>query len=195
MIPSEFLNIFAAFGLSAAAGFNAWATLFIVSLAARFGFLTLAAPYDIMATDPVVIGLFILMVVEGLADKVPVLDHASHLIHTVLQPAAGAILFASQSSVITDVSPYLAFFVGALVAGSIHGIRAAFRPVVTISTVGHGNVVVSTVEDIVAVMLTAGFILAPAYMILVMIASMMLIIWLWRSRSSRLPGHVEVGEG
>ncbi len=195
MIPPEFLRLFAAFGLSAAAGFNAWATLFIVSLAGRLGFLVLAPPYDIMATDPVVIGLFILTVVEGLADKVPVLDHISHLIHTVLQPAAGAILFASQSNVITEVSPYLAFFVGALVAGSIHGVRATFRPIVTVATVGHGNAVVSIIEDVAAIMLTIGFILAPAYMVVVTVAGIMLIIWLWRNRSPRPPTHAEVGEG
>ncbi len=80
-------------------------------------------------------------------------------------------------------------------AGSIHGARAAFRPIVTISTVGHGNVVVSAVEDVVAVMLTIGFILAPVYMIVAMAASIMLIIWLWRSRPACLPEHVEAGEG
>lgn len=187
MIPPEFLNIFGAFGLAAAAGFNAWATLLVVSLAARFGLLALAPPYDIMATDPVVAGLLILTVVEGLADKVPVLDHASHLVHTVLQPAAGAILFASRSNVATDVSPYLAFFVGALVAGGVHGIRATLRPVVTVSTVGHGNALVSTLEDVAAVMLTIGFILAPAYMLVVIMAGIMLIGWLWRHRTLHPP--------
>jgi len=187
MIPTEFLRIFEAFGLSAAAGFNAWATLFIVSLAARLGLLTLAPPYDIMASDPVVAGLFVLMVVEGLADKVPVFDHASHLIHAVLQPAAGAVLFASRSNVITDVSPVLAFFVGALVAGSVHGVRAAFRPLVTVTTAGHGNPLVSALEDVAAVMLAVGFILAPAFMIAVTAASLMLAVWLWRHRSATGP--------
>lgn len=180
MIPTEFLRIFEAFGLSAAAGFNAWATLFIVSLTARLGLLTLAPPYDIMASDPVVVGLFVLMLVEGLADKVPGFDHASHLIHTVLQPAAGAILFASRSNVITEVSPVLAFFVGALVAGSVHGVRAAFRPVVTLTTAGHGNALVSILEDIAAVMLVIGVILAPALMVLSTAASLVTLIWLRR---------------
>ncbi|MBI1800235.1 MAG: DUF4126 domain-containing protein [Chloroflexi bacterium] len=182
MIPPEFLHIFAAFGLSAAAGFNAWATLFIVSLAARFGWLTLSTPYDVMASDPVVGGLFILMLIEGLADKVPGVDHLSHLVHTVLQPAAGAILFASQANVITQTAPFLAFFVGALVSGGIHGARTLFRPVVTMTTAGHGNPLVSLAEDVAAVALSAASILMPVLVLAASVTVPIAAILLWKNQ-------------
>ncbi len=181
-MPQEFVGIFGAFGFATAAGLNAWATLFIVSLAGRLGFLTLAPPYDVMTTIPVMVGLFIFMLVEGLADKVPGVDHISHIIHTVLQPIAGGILFASQAGVITEMSPILAFFVGALVAGSIHGVRATVRPMVTVSTAGTGNAVVSAAEDVAAVTITIGSVLAPVLAFGAIVVLIVVGVWFWRRR-------------
>lgn len=157
MIPPEFLGIFAAFGVATATGLNAWVPLCMVAVAARFGLITLVGPYDVMAEDVVVLGLLIIAVIEGLADKVPAVDHLSHLLHFALQPAAGAILFAAEANIITNISPVLAFFVGALVAGGVHSVRAlVVRPAVTASTMGAGNPVVSVVEDVAAAMLAVG---------------------------------------
>lgn len=179
-MPQDFVGVFGAFGFASAAGLNAWITLFIVALAGRLGVLTLSSPYDVMTSLPVLIGLFIMVLIEGLADKIPVVDHASHVIHTVLQPVAGAILFASQAGVITSMSPVLAFFVGALVAGTIHAARMAVRPLVTVSTAGVGNAVVSATEDAAAVTITVGSILAPALGIVLVIFFLLVAVWLWR---------------
>lgn len=178
----QFAGIFAAFGFATSAGLNAWLTLFLVSLAARFGFLTLAKPFDVMASTPIIIFLCIMMLIEGLADKIPVVDHASHLIHVVLQPIAGAILFASQAGVITDMPAALAFIVGALVAGTIHGVRATVRPVVTATTAGTGNAVVSAGEDVAAATITIGTILFPIFMFFVIVLALILVAWLWQRR-------------
>ncbi len=181
-MPQDFVHLFAAFGFASAAGLNAWVTLFIVSLAARLGFLTLAQPYDVMTSTPVIVGLFIIMLIEGLADKIPGLDHASHVLHTVLQPVAGAILFAAQAGVITSMSPILAFFIGALVAGSIHGLRMTVRPLITVSTGGLGNPVVSTGEDAAAITITVSAIVAPVLAIIAVVLVLALGLWLWRRR-------------
>jgi hypothetical protein len=176
----QFAGLFAAFGFATAAGFNAWLTLFVVSVAARLGMLSLAAPYDIMTHPVVMVGLFVMMLIEGTADKIPGVDHVSHIVHTVIQPIAGAILFATQAGVITSVSPILAFFVGALVAGSIHGARATVRPAVTVSTGGMGNPIVSAGEDIAAFAITLGSILAPFIVIFLILIVLWLVLWLWR---------------
>lgn len=178
----DFASLLAGFGFATAAGLNAWVTLFLVSLAARFGFITLASPYDVMATTPVLIGLFVIMLIEGLADKIPGVDHASHILHTVIQPAAGALLFASQACVITDISPLLAFFGGALVAGSIHGVRATVRPVITASTLGVGNAVVSAGEDAAAVTITLATIVAPLLAAVLCVVLVVLVVRLWPRR-------------
>jgi hypothetical protein len=181
-MPQDFVAMFAGFGFASAAGLNAWITLFVVALAGRLGFLTLSSPYDVMTSVPVMVGLFIMMLIEGLADKIPVVDHASHVVHFVLQPIAGAILFASQANVITSMSPMLAFFVGALVAGTIHTARATVRPVVTVSTAGVGNPVVSAAEDVAALTITIGSIIAPLLGLLFIVLFLSLAIWLWRRR-------------
>ena len=155
------LGTASAFGLAAATGLNSTLPLLIVGLAARFGLLTLVAPYDAVASDVALIGLGILALGEIAADKIPGADTIVHLIQGPLTMAAGAILFASQSSMIQDVSPGLAILVGLLTAGGVHTLRAIVRPVVTIATMGLGGPVVSTAEDVGAVGLTVTALVAP----------------------------------
>src|SRR6185436_15890512 len=117
------LGTASAFGLAAATGLNSSLPLLIVGLAARFGLLTLAAPYDAVSSDVALIGLSVLALGEIVADKIPGADSIVHIIQGPLTMAAGAILFASQSSLIQDVSPGLAILVGLLTAGGVHTLR------------------------------------------------------------------------
>jgi hypothetical protein len=171
-------GIFTAFGLSSSAGLNAYLPLLIVALTARFtNLINLQAPFDWL-TNPWVIGLLaVLLLIEIVADKVPVVDHANDVIQTVVRPAAGAILFAANANVITDVHPALALGAGILVAGGVHATKATVRPVVTASTGGLGNPVVSTLEDIVALVVSVMAILLP---ILTFIAIVVLAALIWR---------------
>jgi hypothetical protein len=181
-MPQQFVAMFAGFGFASAAGLNAWVTLFIVATAARLGFLSLSSPYDVMTSIPIMVFLGVMVLIEGLADKIPGVDHASHLVHFVLQPIAGAILFASQAGVISDMSPVLAFIVGALVAGTVHAARATVRPAVTVSTAGMGNAVVSAAEDVGAITITIASIIAPVLVVIVLACVLVLVLWLWGHR-------------
>jgi hypothetical protein len=187
-MPQDFVAMFAGFGFATAAGLNAWVTLFLVSVAGRLGFLTLAQPYDIMSSWPIMAFLFAMMLIEGLADKIAGLDHISHLLHTVLQPIAGAILFASQAGIITEMSPVLAFVVGAMVAGTIHAARATVRPAVTVATAGLGNAVVSAGEDAAAITITIATILVPVLAAVAIVCVVVLLVWLWHGRRARTHG-------
>ena len=164
------LGTASAFGLAAATGLNSTLPLLIVGLAARFGLLALMAPYDAVSSDVALIGLGILAVGEIVADKVPGADSIVHMVQAPLTLAAGAILFASQNSMIQDVSPGLAILVGLLTAGGVHTLRAVVRPVVTLSTLGLGGPAVSVAEDAGAVGLTLTAMLAPILAIVVLIA-------------------------
>ncbi len=186
-MPQDFVAMFAGFGFATAAGLNGWLTMLIVSLAGRLGFLTLGQPYDTMMSAPILVFLAVMVLIEGLADKIPGVDHASHVVHLVLQPIAGAILFASQAGVITSMSPVLAFIVGALVAGTVHATRAAIRPAVTVSTAGMGNAVVSAGEDVAAVTISVATIVAPVLVTVVLVLLFLLVLWLWRRRRRRRP--------
>src|SRR6187200_2310273 len=94
------LGTASAFGLAAAAGLNTSLPLLLVGLAARFGLLTLAAPYDALSSDVALIGLGIVVIVEIAADKIPGLDTVVQVVQGPVTLAAGAILFASQQSIV-----------------------------------------------------------------------------------------------
>src|SRR4051812_45237787 len=122
-----------AFGLSAATGLNASLPLLLVGLAARFGLITLASPYDALGSTVALLGLGVVALVEIAADKIPGVDTVVHVVQAPLTLAAGAIVFASQQSMIQDVSPGLAIVVGVLSAGSVHTLRTLARPVVNLA--------------------------------------------------------------
>jgi hypothetical protein len=126
--------------------------------------------------------LIILGVVEFFVDKIPAVNHANDLVQTFIRPAAGAVLFAASTNVITDVHPILAMIAGLLVAGSVHAVKsAAIRPVVTATTGGAGNVPVSIAEDVIATGLSILAVVIPILVAAVIILTTSLIIWLlWR---------------
>jgi hypothetical protein len=178
------IEILSAFGLSSAAGLNAYLPLLIVGLLARYtDLITLQKPWNILE-NPWVLGLLVvLLVIEMTADKIPAVDTLNDTIQTFIRPAAGAILFASSNNIISDMSPVLAMAVGLLAAGSLHAVKATARPVVTASTAGIGNPVVSVFEDITAVVMTLVAIILPAIAaIFVLIAGFFTFRWLWRRR-------------
>ncbi len=150
-----------AFGLAASAGLNTTLPLLIVGVLARFGLLALVPPYDALASDVALGGLLLLALLEFLSDKVPGWDSLVQAVQWPLAAAAGAILFASQTSVISWVHPGLAILVGLLTASAVHAVRVAVRPGVTTLTAGLGNSAVSTAEDAYAVTLAGASLFAP----------------------------------
>lgn len=182
----ELATIATAFGLSAATGLNAYIPLLIVALVARFtDWLVLAPPYDTISSPWVIGALIVLAAIEFFADKVPGVDHVNDIVGTFVRPAAGALLFAATTGVVQDMNPALAVIAGLLVAGTVHAAKASFRPIVTASTAGVGNPVVSTAEDITATILSFGAILLPFLFALILILALALVglmIFNWRRR-------------
>ena len=182
---SSLASILSAFGLSAASGLNAYIPLLLVGLTARFtDWIKLSAPFDLLANEWVIGVLVILLGIEFFADKIPLVDHANDVIQTFVRPAAGAILFASEANVITQVNPVIALILGLLVAFGVHATKATARPLVTVTTGGIGNPIVSTVEDVAAVGLTLSAILAPALLVFAFIALLLAAYMIW-SRKRR----------
>lgn len=179
----------AAFGLSGSAGLNAYIPLLMVALAARFPtgdpLVKLQPPYDLMGSWWAIGLLAILLVIEIVADKIPAVDTVNDGIQTFVRPAAGAILFAGSANVITEIHPVLALAAGLLVAGGVHATKTAARPVVTVSTAGVGNPIVSTLEDIVAFVVSLLAIILPiiaAILLAVFIIFVLVLVRRWRRR-------------
>lgn len=181
-------GVLAAFGLSASAGLNAYIPLLLVSLAARFtNWFTLTEPWDAMESGWVISALILLGIIEFFADKVPAVNHVNDAIQTVIRPAAGAVLFAANGNVVSDIHPVLAIIAGLLLAGGVHAVKAAaVRPAVTATTAGGGNVIASIAEDIVATVLSILAIVLPILIAaLIIVLTALIVWWLWR-RSNRL---------
>jgi uncharacterized membrane protein len=179
----------AAFGLSGSAGLNAYIPLLVVALAARFPMsdplVKLQAPFDLLGSWWAIGLIAVLLVIEIVADKIPAVDTINDGIQTFVRPAAGAILFAGSANVITDIHPILSLGAGLLVAGGVHATKAAARPVVTVSTGGVGNPVVSTLEDIVAVVVSLLAVVLPIVAAIILLGFLIFIIYVvrrWRRR-------------
>lgn len=162
----------AAFGLAGSAGLNAYIPLLLVALASKFPtadpLIKLQTPYDLLSSWWVIGLLAVLLVIEVLADKIPAVDSVNDGIQTFVRPAAGAFLFAGSANVITEMHPILALSAGLLVAGGVHATKAAARPVVTVTTAGMGNPIVSVLEDIVAFVVSLMSLLLPILAALVL---------------------------
>jgi len=150
------------FGLASAAGLNAYLPLLIVALTARFtNLIQLRPPYDVLTSGWVIGILVVLLTIEVFVDKVPAVDSVNDVIQTFVRPLAGAVLFAANSNVISNMHPVLALVCGLLLAGGVHAAKATARPVVTASSGGLLNPLVSLGEDIVSAALTVLAILVP----------------------------------
>jgi hypothetical protein len=155
----QLLGTATAFGLASSVGLNTTLPLLLVGLLTRFGLVELTPPYDALGSFVTLVGLAVLAATEFVADKVPALDTVVQVLQWPAAAVAGAILFASQTSVIRSVSPELAILVGVVTSGAVHGARTAARPLITGLTGGLGNPAVSATEDAGAVSL-AGAVVA-----------------------------------
>lgn len=181
------LGVLGAFGLSASAGLNAYIPLLVVSLLAKFtNTITLAAPYNALESWWTIGVLAVLSIVEIVADKIPAVDHVNDVVQSFIRPTAGAILFAASANAITDISPVLSLICGLLVAGSVHATKSlVVRPTVTVATAGVGDPVISTAEDVFAVIVSVLSVLLPIVMIILVFLVIWLIAWGIRRRNKK----------
>src|SRR6188472_3571 len=169
-VTSAVGSVLAAFGLSGAAGLNAWIPLLATAILGRAGVIDLSAPYDGLESTPVIVLLAVAFAADFVGDKVPVVDHVLHAAGTVVHPVAGALVFAGSTSVASDLPPVVGLLAGALVSGSLHAGRATVRPMSTASTGGAGNPLLSLGEDVSSAVLTALAVLVPILAVVLLIA-------------------------
>jgi len=181
-----FSGIFTAFGLSASAGLNAYLPLLVVALLARFtSLITLNPPYHHLTSGWVILVITGLLIVELFADRIAVVDTANDIVQTFVRPAAGAVLFAASASVISDVHPVLALICGLIVAGGVHATKATVRPVVTGTSGGLLNPVVSTAEDVTSLTLTLLSVLVPLVTGVLLGSALVVLVWWLVARRRR----------
>jgi hypothetical protein len=164
--------------------------LLVVALAARFPvgepLVQLAEPYNLLGSWWSIGLIAVLLVVEMTVDKIPAVDTLNDAIQTFVRPTAGALLFAANADVITELSPILALFAGLLLAGGVHATKATVRPAVTATTAGTGNWIASILEDLVALLVSVLSLLIPIVVgLLLIFVFAYMISWVLRRRRRR----------
>jgi len=108
-------------------------------------------------------------------------------VQTFIRPTAGAILFAASAGSVTEVNPVLLMICGLLVAGSVHTVKSVLvRPVVTATTAGTGDPVVSFAEDVTAGFISVLSVVLPIVTLIVIIILVFVIAsWIRRRKRAR----------
>jgi Domain of unknown function (DUF4126) len=174
-------------GFSFAAGINLYATVAILGLASRYGWVSLPEQYRVFDNDYVIGAAIVLYVVEFFADKIPWVDSVWDALHTVIRPVGGALIAVST---IGDTSPgvegLVALLGGTLAAGS-HFTKAGTRAIANTSPEPFSNWILSIAEDIFVVSL--GFIalkypLVAAIVVLIAV-TLMIVFATWIVRAAK----------
>jgi hypothetical protein len=180
-------GVFAAFGLSASAGLNAYIPILIVALVAKFTpLIKLADPWSALTSWWIIGLLIVLSTIEFFADKFPAVNHVNDIIQSFVRPTAGAILFAASAKALTEIHPILSIAAGILVAGSVNAVKSfVVRPAVTATTAGAANTPVSILEDMTATAVSALSILLPVLVVIILVILAIIIIWWLIARSRK----------
>lgn len=183
-------------GLAASAGLNAYIPLLTVGLLARYtDLIDPPAGWQWLGNGWVLAILAVLLAVEVVADKVPVVDHVNDVVQTVVRPTAGGLAFgAGASSETVTVSDPGQFFsssdwvpvvVGVLIALGVHLLKSAARPVINATTAGVGAPVASTAEDATSVVMSVVAILLPVLVLVFLLGLVLFVFWFLRRRAGR----------
>jgi hypothetical protein len=134
-------------GFSFAAGINLYATVAILGLASRYGWVALPPQYQVFDNNWIIGGALALYVIEFVADKIPWVDSAWDAVHTVIRPVGGALIaVATLGEQSTTMQTLVALFGGAL-AASTHFSKAGTRVLANASPEPFTNWILSIGED------------------------------------------------
>jgi Domain of unknown function (DUF4126) len=143
-------------GFSFAAGINLYATVAILGLASRYGWVSLPEQYRVFDND-LIIGIAItLYVIEFFADKIPWVDSIWDAIHTAIRPIGGAVIAIQTLGDASPATETLVGLLGGTLAASSHFTKAGTRAVANASPEPFTNWILSFSEDLFVVSL--GFI-------------------------------------
>ena len=127
----------------------------------------------------------ILLVIEVIADKIPLVDHLNDLIASAIRPTAGAIVLMASTDAVEYVNPIFAMVLGLSLAGVVHTAKTVIRPAVTTTTGGVGNPIVSAAEDGAAIGMSIIALIAPILVFLLLAGLGLMLFWIVRARRRR----------
>jgi VWFA-related protein len=140
-------------GFSFAAGINLYATVALLGLASRFGWVALPPQYKAFDNNWIIYTAIALYAIEFLADKIPWVDTAWDTVHTVVRPIGGAAIAVATLGPSTPAVTAVTALLGGVVAGSTHITKAGTRVLANTSPEPFTNWLLSLGEDVFVVSL------------------------------------------
>jgi Domain of unknown function (DUF4126) len=176
-------------GFSFAAGINLYATVAIIGLATRYGWVDLPPQYRVFDNTWIIGAAIAMYLVEFVADKVPWVDSLWDAIHTMIRPLGGALIAVATIGHAQPWVQAVAALAGATLATSTHVAKAGTRAAANASPEPLSNWALSIAEDGFVVglgLLALTHPLAAAAVVLIALAAIVLSVrWLLRGVQRR----------
>jgi hypothetical protein len=176
-------------GFSFSAGINLYATVAILGLASRYGWVDLPPQFKVFDNNWIIGVALVLYVIEFFADKIPWLDSAWDAIHTVIRPIGGAAIAVATLGHASPATQSMVALLGAALATSTHLSKAGTRVIANASPEPFTNWGLSLGEDLFVVGLGALALKYPAAAAVVVIVCLALIVafagWIVRALGKR----------
>jgi hypothetical protein len=138
-------------GFSFAAGVNLYATVALLGLASRYGWVALPPQYQAFDSDWVIGAAVVMYAIEFFADKIPYVDSLWDVIHTAIRPVGGALIAVTTLGDASPTTEALVMLLGGAVATSSHLTKTSTRAVANASPEPFSNWILSVGEDIFVV--------------------------------------------
>src|SRR5690606_37281697 len=119
-------------GTAFACGLNLYATIALLGIASRLGWITSLPPGMLGLEHGLVIGsATVLYIIEFAVDRVPLIDHAWEAVHTIIRPATAGLLAWLALQGAPSYLQIGAAIAAAAVALAAHGSKAGLRLIVS----------------------------------------------------------------
>jgi len=160
-------------GFSFAAGVNLYATVAILGLASRYGWVSLPPQFQAFNNDIVIGAAVVMYLIEFFADKIPYVDSLWDVIHTAIRPVGGALIAVTTLGEASPAVEGLVALLGGTVAAGSHLTKTSTRAAANASPEPFSNWFLSIGEDLFVVGL--GF-LALTYPVAALVVAAVLLI-------------------
>lgn len=175
-------------GFSLAAGVNLYATVAILGLASRYGWVQLPDQFKVFDNPWIIGAAAVLYAIEFVADKIPWVDSIWDAAHTLIRPVGGAVIAVASMGEHSPVITGLIALLGGTVAAGSHATKAGTRVAANASPEPFSNWFLSLAEDVFVIGLSAIALKYPLLALGVSVAIVILIVitartlWTWLRR-------------
>ncbi|MBK7135622.1 MAG: DUF4126 domain-containing protein [Rhodocyclales bacterium] len=185
-------------GLAWGSGLRLYAVLFAAGLLGRLGYLDLPQALQVLQHPWVLGAAGVMLAIEFLADKIPLVDSVWDAAHSFIRIPAGAVLAAAALGEHDPALAAVAAILGGTIAAGTHAAKAGARALINTSPEPFSNITTSFGEE---VLLAGGLYAAftqPLLFLAFLLVFLIFIVWLlprlWRGvrllvqRLRALPG-------